>query len=227
MFTGIIEAVGTVAAIELYGDHGRLHLDAPSIVEDAAIGDSITHSWESGGKKVWKEYYADRNTLNLGFSGDRTEQVLWRLAHGAVEDISPKLVVVMIGTNNAGHRQDPADETAAGVEAIVKDLRQRLPETKILLLGIFPRGEKPDDKLRQLNVDTNKIIAKLADDEQVYYLDLSDTFLTDDGTLPKAIMPDSLHPNAKGYQMWAEAMEPMISKLMGEQQSKGATNNDQ
>ena len=181
------------------------------------IGDSITHGWETGGKEVWDQYYANRRALNIGFSGDRTEQVLWRLEHGAVKGISPKLAVVMIGTNNAGHRQDPAAETAAGIEAIVDQLRTRLPETKILLLAIFPRGEKPDDNLRKLNEATNEIIAKLADDKHVFYLNINDKFLADDGTLPKSIMPDLLHPNAEGYKLWAEAMEPTIKKLMGEE----------
>jgi lysophospholipase L1-like esterase len=190
------------------------------------IGDSITHGWENTGKQVWDQYYGDRKAFNLGFSGDRTEQVLWRLEHGAVKGISPKLAVVMIGTNNAGHRQDPAEETAAGIEAIVKDLRQRLPETKILLLGIFPRGEKPDDKLRRLNDETNETIARLADDEQVVYLDLSETFLDDEGLLPKSVMPDLLHPNEQGYQKWAAAMEPTIRKLMGEKPGQNAPQDD-
>ena len=180
------------------------------------IGDSITHGWEGSGRKVWEKYYAGRNAFNIGFSGDRTENVLWRLQNKAVEGISPKLAVVMIGTNNAGHRQDDPADTAAGIEAIVKELRKRLPETKILLLAIFPRGATPDDKLRKLNDATNEIIAKLDDGEHVHFLNINDTFLTDDGTLTKEVMPDLLHPQEKGYQMWAEAMEPSVKKLMGE-----------
>jgi len=181
------------------------------------IGDSITHSWENGGKEVWNRYYAKRNAFNIGFSGDRTEHVLWRLAHGAVDGISPKLAVIMIGTNNTGHRQDPPEETTAGVRAIVEDLQRRLPKTKILLLAIFPRSARPDDKLRKLNDAINQRIAKLADGKHVFYLDINRKFLNDDGTLPKSIMPDLLHPNAQGYAIWAEAMEPMIRRLMGEE----------
>ena len=180
------------------------------------IGDSITHGWENGGRKVWDEYYAKRNAFNLGFSGDRTEQVLWRLQHGEVDGISPKLAVIMIGTNNAGHRQDKPEDTAAGVQAIINQLRERLPEMKILLLAIFPRGEKPDNSLRQLNAATNKILATYADNEHVFYLDINDRFLDADGVLSRSIMPDLLHPNAEGYAIWAKAMEPMIQKLMGE-----------
>ena len=181
------------------------------------IGDSITHGWEGGGRKVWDQYYAKRHALNLGFGGDRTEQVIWRLQNGAVEGISPKLAVVMIGTNNAGHRQDKPEDTAAGVQAIVDQLLKRLPKTKILLLAIFPRGRDANDPLRKLNDATNQILAGYADKEHVFYLDLNAEFLKEDGVLPESIMPDLLHPNENGYEIWAKAMEPMVRKLMGEE----------
>jgi lysophospholipase L1-like esterase len=181
------------------------------------VGDSITHSWESGkAKPTWDKYYAKRHPFNIGFSGDRTEQVIWRLQNGAVEGISPKLAIVMIGTNNAGHRKEASKETAAGVGAILKEMRKRLPKTKILLLAIFPRGKDNNDALRKLNQGTNKIIAKFADDKNIFFLDLNSKFLGKDGKLPKDIMPDLLHPNGKGYGIWAQAMEPTVKKLMGE-----------
>jgi len=180
------------------------------------IGDSITHGFEGGGKAMWEKYYAPRKALNLGFSGDRTEHVLWRLQHGAVEGISPKLAVIMIGTNNTGHRQDPPKETAAGIKAIIAELKQQLPETKILLLAIFPRGEKSDDRLRKINDGINEIIAGYANDKDVFFLDINEKFLANDGTLPKNIMPDLLHPNDQGYVIWAETIEPTVAQLMGE-----------
>ncbi|MBI1367170.1 MAG: acetylglucosamine-6-sulfatase [Planctomycetes bacterium] len=180
------------------------------------IGDSITHGWENSGKKVWDEYYAKRGAINLGFSGDRTEQVLWRLEHGEIDGVHPKLAVIMIGTNNTGHRQDPPAETAAGIKAIVDDLRQKLPNMKILLLAVFPRGATPDDKLRKINAGVNEIIAGFADNEHVYYMDINHVFVTDDGTLTKEMMPDLLHPREKGYKLWAEAIEPTVRKLMGD-----------
>ena len=180
------------------------------------IGDSITHGWEGRGKKVWDKYYAKRNALNLGFSGDRTEQVLWRFDHGEIDGISPKAAVVMIGTNNTGHRQDDPDETAAGVKAIVDQLGEKLPEMKVLVLAIFPRGAKADDGLRKINDAINERLNKLADNKRVFYLDMSNKFLEEDGTLPKSIMPDLLHPNEEGYEIWAKAMEPLVAKLMGE-----------
>lgn len=180
------------------------------------VGDSITHSWEKAGKAVFKKYYQQRNTLNIGFSGDRTEHVLWRIQHGAIDGISPKLAVVMIGTNNTGHRMDPATETALGVQFILSELKNRLPKTKVLLLGVFPRDADAQGKHRVRNDEVNELIKKFADDESVFFLDISDKFLDKNGNLPKKIMPDLLHPNAKGYSIWAKAMEPAIKKLMGE-----------
>ncbi len=192
-------------------------LKAQEKVDLLLIGDSITHGWENANvREVWDQYYAKRNALNLGFSGDRTEHVLWRFEHGAIAGISPKLAIVMIGTNNAGHRQEQPEHTAAGIKAIVEQLRERLPKTKVLLLGIFPRGKDEKDAMRQLTVATNRIIADYADDKNVFYLDIREAFLEADGVLPAAIMPDLLHPNEKGYRLWAEAMEPKVKELMGE-----------
>ena len=196
----------------------KAKLSAQEKVDLLMIGDSITHGWENGkAREVWDKYYAKRNALNLGFSGDRTEQVLWRFQNGEIDGISPKLAIVMIGTNNAGHRKEKSEHTAAGIKAITQQLRDRLPKTKVLLLGIFPRGKDDKDALRQLNVATNRIIADYADGENVFYLDISEAFLEDNGSLPQSIMPDLLHPNDKGYRLWAEAMEPKVKKLMGEQ----------
>lgn len=178
------------------------------------IGDSITHGWEDAGKPVWDEYYADRNALNLGFGGDRTEHVIWRLQNGAIDDIQPKLAVLMIGTNNAGHREEEAAHTAAGIRRVIAELRLRLPGTKILLLGVFPRGANAEDPLRQINDEVNAIISGYADGEAVWYMDLAKEFLAPDGGLPVAIMPDLLHPQLEGYKRWAKAMEPMLARLL-------------
>ena len=175
------------------------------------IGDSITHGWEGQGKKVWQEYYAKRNAFNIGYSGDRTEHVIWRLQHGEIDTISPQLAVVMIGTNNTGHRQD---ETAAGIKQILVELKKRKPTMKVLLLAIFPRGATPDDKLRKINTSINQLIKAYADDKSVFFLNLNPAFLDDGGRLPKSVMPDLLHPHAAGYRTWAKAMEPTLQKLL-------------
>lgn len=178
------------------------------------IGDSITQGWEGPGKDVWEQFYGKRNAVNLGISGDRTQHVLWRLDNGNINGISPKLAVVMIGTNNSG--DNTPEEIADGITAIVQKLRQKLPNTKVLLLGIFPRGADPSDARRKVNEKTNEIVKKLADNKTVFYQDLSEAFLEDDGTLSRMIMPDLLHLSKQGYTIWAESIEPNVKKLMGE-----------
>lgn len=185
-------------------------------VDVLMIGDSITHGWENGGKAVWDEYYGDRNAVNLGFSGDRTEHVLWRLQNGNIDGISPKLAVIMIGTNN--FQVNSAEEIADGVKAIVALLREKLPNMKILLLAIFPRMEKPDENRAKL-AKASELFSAAADNKMVTYLDIASAFLDPDGTLPAAIMPDFLHPNAQGYAIWADAVEPTISRLLGDQEA--------
>lgn len=178
------------------------------------IGDSITHGFENSGKATWEKYYAPHNALNLGFSGDRTQNVIWRLDNGELKNQeNAKLIIMMIGTNNTGHvKQDPA-ETAAGVKKILTQLEEKTPKAKILLLAIFPRSEKVDDEMRKINDAINKKLATFADDKRVHFLDISDKFLTEDGTLTREIMPDFLHPQEKGYQIWADAMAPKIKEL--------------
>jgi lysophospholipase L1-like esterase len=178
------------------------------------IGDSITHAWETDGKDVWEKFYAKRHAINLGIGGDQTQHVLWRLEHGNLEGLHPKLAVLMIGTNNSGRHKSA--QIADGVKAIVDKLQAKVPECKVLILAIFPRGDKPDNKQRKVNEGANEIIAKLADDKKIFYLDIGSKFLAADATLPKDIMPDYLHPNAKGYEIWATAIEPTIVKLLGE-----------
>lgn len=184
------------------------------------IGDSITHFWEDSpiwresGQAVWDQYYARRKPLNLGFAGDQTGHVLWRLDHGEVDGISPKLAIVMIGTNN--FRSNTAEEIADGIEAVVKKLREKLPNTKVLLLAIFPRGEKPGPDREKL-AKASELASRVADGDMVHYLDIGKHFLDGEGNIPKDVMPDFLHPNAKGYAIWAEVIEPMVKKLMGEE----------
>ncbi|MFA5291531.1 MAG: GDSL-type esterase/lipase family protein [Phycisphaerae bacterium] len=190
------------------------------------VGDSITHRWEDAGKDVWQKYYASRNTVNMGFGGDGTQHVLWRLEHGEVNNINPKLAVLMIGTNNSNRNDYTAEQIAEGVKSIICQLRTCLPNTKILVLGIFPRGDARQRKDKALleasynpqwekNDTANKIISKVADNKTIYYLNINKKFLTKKGKLTRDIMPDLLHLNQKGYEIWAKAMEPMIVKLTG------------
>jgi beta-glucosidase len=180
------------------------------------IGDSITQGWADEGRRIWDAYYGRRRAVNLGFNDDRTEHVLWRLEHGEIEGIAPKLAVVMIGTNNTGARHDLAEETTAGIQAILTTLRKGLPGTKILLLGVFPRSPSADDPLRRLNDAINDRLRAYADNRHIFFLDLSRQFLDDRGRLSQDLMPDYLHPSERGYQVWADGMEDEIRKLLDE-----------
>jgi hypothetical protein len=181
------------------------------------VGDSITWHWEDFGKETWKKYYEPRKAANFGIGWECTENVLWRIEHGNFDGpaFSPKVIVYMIGTNNTQRGYTPA-EIADGIAAIVKETTKRLPKTKILVLAILPRGEKADDPLRANNQKVNEQIAKLADNERVFFLDIASAFLNPDGGISKEIMFDYLHPGPKGYEKWAEAMEPTLKKLLDE-----------
>jgi N-acetylglucosamine-6-sulfatase len=177
------------------------------------LGDSIIHGFEGKGKAVWDSNYAQYNAINLGFSGDRTEHLLWRIRYGAYENLKPRVAVMMIGTNNTGHLQSPAAETALGVKACLDELRGKLPGTKILLLSVFPRGKDSQDPLRMINDKINKIIRGYADGVNVCHMDINSAFLDANGVLPKEIMPDLLHPGTEGYERWAQTIAPKLKEL--------------
>lgn len=196
---------GFIATVEASGDKASLIF----------IGDSITQGWEGDGQEIWARYYAPRQAINLGIGGDRTQHVLWRLDHDNLKGLKPKAAVVMIGTNNSNGEDNSVGEIAAGVAAIVRKLQASLPETKVLLLGIFPRGETPNAQRGKL-CQINQILQKLDDGKSVFYLDIGHRFITADGTLPKDLMPDFLHLSPQGYRIWAEAIEPQLSTLIGD-----------
>ncbi|HEY2760400.1 MAG TPA: platelet-activating factor acetylhydrolase IB subunit [Pirellulales bacterium] len=177
------------------------------------IGDSITENWMGRGKDVWSKYYGHRKAMNMGIGGDRTQHVLWRMDHGNIDGINPKLAVLMIGTNNA--HSNNAEEIAAGIKAILDRLQDKLPQTKVLLLGIFPRGEH-DNPERQIVIKASELASKFADNKRVFYLDIGSKFLEPDGSISKEIMPDFTHPSEKGYEIWAEAIEPKVAELLGD-----------
>ena len=179
------------------------------------IGDSITDAWSSRGRSVWKKYYSKRNAVNLGIGGDRTQHVLWRLKHGNIDNINPKLAVLMIGTNNSNRHDNTASEIADGIIAICAQLRHKLPHTKILLLDIFPRGSTFSAQ-REKNAQASLIASRIADNRYIFYYPIGCKFLKPDGTLTRDIMPDLLHPNSAGYEIWAQAIEPVVRKLMNE-----------
>jgi lysophospholipase L1-like esterase len=182
------------------------------------MGDSITDGWRGRGINVWNKYYAPQHAANFGIGGDRTEHVLWRMDHGELDGIKPKVVVLMIGTNNTGKEKDgrlrnTIPQVIEGVTAVVTEIRAKLPDSKILLLAIFPRGNIDDFQRGEVAV-INTALAKLDDGSKVKFLDIGPKFLEADGTLPRSIMPDLLHPNERGYQIWADAMNPTLDAMM-------------
>jgi lysophospholipase L1-like esterase len=179
------------------------------------FGDSITERWAGDGGEIWRARYAPLKAANFGIGGDTTQNLLWRLANGELEGLSPKVVVLLIGTNNLGLRGDAPQDVARGVKTIVADLRRRFPAAKIILLGLLPRGEKADDPFRASIRTINKRLTKLDDGKILRYLDIGPKLLEADGSLSKDMMPDFLHIGARGYAIWADAMDPLLRELSG------------
>jgi len=179
------------------------------------IGDSITDGWPKKGLDSYARF-APWKPLDLGVSGETTEEVLWRLLNGELDNIHPKVVMIMIGTNNIGHYGDEKPEwVAAGIKKIIETVRSKQPQVKILLLAIFPRAATPQDSIRKKVDETNKLITSLADGKNIIFMDIGPKFLDPQGNLPKEIMPDGLHPNDQGYRIWIEAVRPKLEELMG------------
>lgn len=173
------------------------------------MGDSITQGW--GDNAPWKKNFAPLKAANFGIGGDTTRTVLWRLDHGEVDGIKPKGIVLLIGTNNFGLHNDKPKDTLRGVKAVIEKLREKLPESKILLMGLLPRDAMPDTDYRKRIKTLNAELAKLESDH-VQYLDIGDKYLAADGAIVKDLMPDALHLSEEGYEIWAEAIIPIVSK---------------
>lgn len=189
--------------------------DAGEKAQVVFIGDSITQGWEGEGKEVWARYYAHRNAVNLGIGGDRTQHVLWRLENGNLQGLKPKAAVVMIGTNNSNGEDNTVEQIAEGVAAIVHKLRGALPDTKVVLVAIFPRSENPTPQRGKILM-VNQVIRRLADDRDVFWIDFGHLFVDDQGSIPRDLMPDFLHLTANGYAIWAEAIEDRLSSILGD-----------
>ena len=177
------------------------------------LGDSITAGW-NGQKALFEKEYGQYKAANFGIGGDRVQHVLWRVENGEFEGIKPKAVVLMIGTNNAGVVENSAEQIAAGIKKIIAAIHQRSPDTKVLLLAIFPRGPNPADANRVKNEKVNAIIAKFDDGKKVHFFDIGAKFLTPDGTLERTVMPDLLHLNVASYQIEADAIREKLASLV-------------
>lgn len=190
------------------------------------IGDSITAQWPTKGPASYATF-GTWKPLNVAISAEHTEHVLYRLLNGNIEGIKPRAAMILIGTNNLGHEPGERPEwAAAGVKKVVDTVREKLPDTKILLLALFPRGAEkkgpdgifkntlPTDSIRQRTVETNKLIAGIADNKMVFFMDIGNLYVNAEGSIRTDLMPDDLHPNEAGYRLWLDAVKPRLDEMM-------------
>ncbi|MCA9669781.1 MAG: hypothetical protein KC503_29505 [Myxococcales bacterium] len=197
------ELLGRVAAVR------KKKAAQPAVV---FIGDSITSGWDNTGSGVFARFYAKRHGINLGVEGDRTEHVLWRIAHGTLDGLTPRVVVLLIGTNNdATHG---SADIGRGIVAVVRAIEHKLPRTKVLLLAIFPRDRRPNPRRVKLAHASRVAARALRRDARVRFLDIKHAFVGRDGVLSRHVMSDFLHLTGAGYRRWAEAIEPALKKML-------------
>jgi lysophospholipase L1-like esterase len=174
------------------------------------LGDSITQGWTTTGLEVWNNNFAADHPANFGIAGDRTQNLLWRIDNGELNHINPRVVVLLIGTNNTDY---PWEDIARADTKIVEEIREKLPKSKLLLLAIFPREVSPKDPVREKIRKVNTVLSRLDDGTFIRYLNIGNIFLTSKDTVDMKRMPDFLHPNQSGYQMWADAMRPLLKEM--------------
>ena len=182
------------------------------------VGDSIVNHWRIA-PAIWEKYYGKYQPANFGIPGDMTQNVIWRIEHGEFDHIHPGVIVFMLGTNNTG--ANTAAEIFAADKKIVDLIRAKIPETKVLLLAIFPRrarqsggsGPEADPRVAVIHA-VNEQLATLDDGEHVRYLDIGPKFFGPDGKIPVTIMADGVHPTVAGFQIWADAMQPLLDEMM-------------
>ena len=183
------------------------------------VGDSITNNFENEkvGLKVWQKYFVPLKAINLGFGGDRTEHVLWRLDHLPVLKKAPKAAVLLIGTNNICWGSDTPKQAAEGVQAIARKLKEIYPEMKVLVLGVFPRRRNLDHPHRKQIIELNSYLPELLKGMKgVSFKDIGPAFLDGKGFLSEEMMPDTTHPSEKGHEVWAKAIAPDLKEALGE-----------
>ncbi|MEQ1853893.1 MAG: SGNH/GDSL hydrolase family protein, partial [Chthoniobacteraceae bacterium] len=191
--------------------------------EIVLIGDSITHCWggepDGGrignrGRESWAALFGGSKVLNLGFGWDRTQNVLKRIELGELDGIDPKMIVIHIGTNNLAvtphHRAETNGQIAQGITAVAERAQSKCPRAQVILMAVFPRGKGPTNPQRGTIAEINKLLAPLGKRPRITFLDITDQWLAPDGSVSTELMPDSLHPNEKGYAVWADALRPLL-----------------
>lgn len=224
----LVSSITNPAAVAVEGDSPERHAEKVELVQKqqfdlVLLGNSITNNFEKPEyQPVFQQFFVPRRALNLGFSGYRTENLIWNIQNGELEGQRPKVLVLEIGTNNIDEKNYPTRHTArqlaGGIKAIVDIVKQKLPDTKIILLRAFPGcygGPNPTSH-RAILERASDIVSSFADNKQVFYSDVNHVFLNMDGSINQEMMPDWLHPSPAGAKAWAEAMEPLLSQLMGD-----------
>jgi lysophospholipase L1-like esterase len=225
-----VQITNTAVIPKLNAGFMRRHTNFVEIAKKGDIdilfmGDSITDWWRNpggtnrpggpngayAGKPVFDKYFGSLKIANFGIAGDTTQGVLWRLQNGEGQGYTPKVVMLMIGTNNTMRNSPP--QIAEGVAAVVAELRKDFPDARILLLAIFPRSG-PTSRVRSQITEVNATISKLDDGQHVFYLDIGPKFLNADGTISRDIMSDGLHPTTQGYEIWAQAVKDPLAKML-------------
>jgi len=180
------------------------------------IGDSITNSWTwgDGRSDVYQTYFHQYDAENFAIGGDMTQNLLWRLQHGLKGTIKPKVVVLMIGTNNFLHEQQTPEQVVAGVKAVIEQIQTNYQDVKVLTLAILPIYQNSDNFSRQYIPKTNKLISQLSNNHSIFFLNFSDSFLDDHGNIPAALMDDYIHPTAQGLEIIAKNIAPTLKMLL-------------
>jgi len=207
------DAVTPAPVVGTSGHNKLLKIAQDKNIQLVFLGDSITAYWQRAGLPVWTKYYTQYDAGDFGIPGETTDQTLGHIAGGILNELHPKAVVILIGTNNISKLHDQPEWVAAGIQKIVITVREKLPQSQIVLLAIFPCGKKSDGRRAKIEA-VNSILSKTDFGPQVHYLDIGAKFLDPNGDLPKELFPDLLHPSTPGYQIWAENMQPVLDPLL-------------
>lgn len=194
------------------------------VIDVYFLGDSITRRWQGTDypehKQNWDRNFFGRNAADFGWGGDTTQNVLWRLEHGELDGVNPKVIVLMIGTNNVGGSPPPdeeafAEDVSRGIRAILDLCRQKAPQARIILVGITPRNTNGSPAVMPTIDRINARIAQFADGQTIRYLNINDKLADANGKLFEGVTDDGLHLSNKGYQIWADALEPIFTEWLG------------
>ncbi|NRA40540.1 MAG: GDSL family lipase [Planctomycetes bacterium] len=195
--------------LQRHQDHLAIRDNGPHNI--LFIGDSITQGWGESGQEIFARDLAPLGIANFGIGGDATEHVLWRIEHGVLDGLSPRKIALLIGTNNLGNEGHSAEQTAAGILAVLAAIQEKCPAAQIIFHAVFPRDNQPGTLFRQQIAEINQRIQQAADGNRVIWFDIGDQFLDDQGEITDSLMPDFLHLTPTAYDIWSKALLPLLA----------------